>query len=82
MNVAGAMIHTHIDPVTLKFTSWQDKEWTVLGDKFVLAGLACYGVFLLWAVVINGFRKSFARFKQEQHDLLYTIDNSDKRGRR
>ena len=46
MNVAGLTIHSEIDPVTHQFRVWRDEHWAVLGDKFLFAGLALYGVYL------------------------------------
>lgn len=78
MNAIGLTVHTYIDPVTGKFTVWRDEYWSILGDKFLFAGFGLFAMYLFWSVVIKGIRNSFRKFKQEQNDLLKTID----RGRR
>jgi uncharacterized BrkB/YihY/UPF0761 family membrane protein len=78
MNVMGMMIHTEIDPVTHQLKVWRDEYWPLLGDKFLITGMLLYIIFVFWHLVIQNFRRSFQQFKQEQKDLLKTID----RGRR
>mgnify|MGYP003351871358 FL=1 len=82
MNVAGMMIHTKIDPTTGHLVVFKDEYWPVLGDKFLMAGMILYIIFVFWQLVVKNIQSSFRRFKQEQHDLLFKIDNSDKRGSR
>lgn len=74
MNVMGMMIHTEIDPVTHQFRVWKDEYWPLLGDKFLLASFVLFVIFVFWHLVIQGFRNSFRKFKQEQRELLNTIN--------
>ena len=82
MNVMGIMFHSDIDPTTGHLRVWTDNYWPEIGDKFLFAGFVLYAIFVIWNLVIKGIRNSFRRFKQEQRDLLFTIDNSDKKGRK
>lgn len=74
MNVMGLMIHSEIDPVTGHLRVWKDEYWPLLGDKFLLASFVLFVIFVFWHLVIQNFRNSFRKFKQEQRDLLKTID--------
>ena len=74
MNVMGLMIHAEIDPVTHHLKVWKDEYWPILGDKFLAAGMLLYIIFVFWHLVVLNFRASFQKFKQEQRNLLKTID--------
>ena len=75
MNVAGMMIHTKIDPTTGRLVVFKDEYWPVLGDKFLMAGMILYIMFVFWQLIVKNIQSSFRRFKQEQKDLLTKIDN-------
>ena len=73
MEGIGLTIHTKINEKG-DLEVWRDEYWEALGDKFLIAGIVLWIGFVIWNVVIKGIRESFNRFKQEQRDLLRTID--------
>lgn len=74
MNFLGvALIHTRYDENGI-LQIYKNEYWTVLGDKFLMVGTSIVVVSSFIGFVVQPIKKSFNRFKQEQRDLLKTID--------